>query len=87
MQYLTILKGATTLKYKMNFREYKDLQKALAKMSQKDLSRWIESIYGSGYKDGQDYLLGKIKESKGVGPATYKNICRTIGIDSEVSKC
>lgn len=40
------------MKYKLSFGEFKSLKKKIALMKQKDLSKWIESIYQSGYEDG-----------------------------------
>lgn len=38
--------------FKLSFAECKQLKRDLAVMDQKSLSRWIESLYENGYKDG-----------------------------------
>ena len=40
--------------FKLSFSDYKHLKSDLLKMNQKDLSKWIESIYSEGYKNGYE---------------------------------
>lgn len=40
--------------FKLSFGDYSTLKKKILGMKQKDLSRWIRSIYQSGYSDGYD---------------------------------
>lgn len=40
------------MEFKLSFGDYSTLKKKILGMKQKDLSRWIRSIYQSGYLDG-----------------------------------
>lgn len=40
--------------FKLSYADYKCLKRDISKMKQTDLSRWIESIYSEGYKDGYE---------------------------------
>lgn len=40
--------------FKLSFSDYKHLKSNLVKMNQKELSRWIDSVYSDGYKDGYE---------------------------------
>lgn len=75
------------MKPKISFAEYSLIQK----MSQKELDRWITSIYESAYKDGYeasknavtdemdiDLVSIAIKSTEGVGDKLHSRIMETI---------
>ena len=76
------------MRFKMNFHEYKECKAKLANMSQNELSRWINTIYEHGFRDGceqcktesveLDALKKVIINTKGIGPVLHSRICATI---------
>ena len=74
--------------FKMSFREYKECKANLAKMSQNELSRWVNAIYEQGFNDGCEQcktdgveleaLKSIIRTTKGIGPVLHNRVCNTI---------
>lgn len=73
------------MKFKLSFHDYKRIQH----MRQKEISEWVESIYRTGYEDGQnaentadiDIVKNRIKGIKGIGNVLYERI------SEEIDKC
>lgn len=78
--------------FKLSFGDYSILKKILG-MKQKDLSRWIRSIYKSGYSDGaeavenynyfdetMDWVLVKtvIRATEGVSEEQKEEVIKTV---------
>ena len=76
--------------FKLSYREYKDLNRRLSKMSQKELSHYLSSIYKSGYMDGfnqplsakdqmdLDYVMIAVRATEGVGDTLCSRIRENI---------
>ena len=79
--------------FKLSFADYSILKKKILGMKQKDLSRWIRSIYKSGYSDGaeavedynnfdetMDWVLVKtaIRATEGVSEEQQEEVIKTV---------
>ena len=79
--------------FKLSFGDYSTIKKKILGMKQQDLSRWIRSIYKSGYSDGaeavedynnfdetMDWVLVKtaIRSTEGVSEEQKEEVIKTV---------